>query len=457
MSVVSRLFRGTAANAVGMGISTASQLLSVPVLSTAWGVDGYGTWLMLTTIPAYFALSDLGFATAATSAITMQVAKGARDEALRTIQSLFVLLILLSLAVIAMTAIAIAALPLGMYASWLTENSSVILLLTVYSALVMGSRVALVGFKATGYYARGTLSYDSLGFAETLCCLFAAWRGASFIQCVEVLLLSRALIVVALHLQLRRMVPWLRLGVAHASTQELRKLLKPALAATAIPTALALNLQGILLVVGTVISPQAAAMLAPVRTLSRVAIQFVGAINRATMPELSAATACGHASRTSKIVVLNIASVALFLVPSAIFLAVWGDSLVSLWTHNQIHPSATFIAIIASGMVLHGAWYFTANLLLAFNAHIEVARPIGIIAIATIFLAVPTAHFLGLIGVGVVLLLAEATCFYCVTRAAQHRGLFNLQELAQQFLILPSHIAGVVRIKRAKRASLNEI
>jgi len=52
----------------------------------------------------------------------------------------------------------------------------------------------------------------------------------------------------------------------------------------AMPVALALNFQGMIWIAGSTIGPAAAAVLATVRTASRVIIQLIGIFSRAAMP-----------------------------------------------------------------------------------------------------------------------------------------------------------------------------
>ena len=52
------------------------QLALVPILAAHWGLERYGVWGMLIALPGILLLTDLGFATAATVRMTMQIAKG---------------------------------------------------------------------------------------------------------------------------------------------------------------------------------------------------------------------------------------------------------------------------------------------------------------------------------------------------------------------------------------------
>jgi O-antigen/teichoic acid export membrane protein len=193
----------------------------------------------------------------------------------------------------------------------------------------------------------------------------------------------------------------------------------------AIPSALAINLQGTVLITGMFVSATAAATLASVRTVSRIAIQLIGAINRATMPELSAAGATDRRAATKKIVALNLASVGFILVPGAILFSAVGGRVVSIWTNGQIQPDTSFVLLIALSMVAHGLWYYTSNLMLASNAHTAVTRLLVSVSLASILLAVPAAHVFGLTGVGGILVATEVACLAGVLKVALKSGLIS--------------------------------
>ena len=82
-----RMMRGIAANIYDKSAITIVQLGTIPLLTNAWGAEGYGVWLTLMTIPTFLALSDFGLGTAAGVAITQHVAQGKYEEALEVLQS----------------------------------------------------------------------------------------------------------------------------------------------------------------------------------------------------------------------------------------------------------------------------------------------------------------------------------------------------------------------------------
>lgn len=430
MSIKRRIVNGTLANSAGIAMSAIAQLISVPVLTNAWGAERYGVWLMLTTIPAYFVLSDLGFGSAATSDMTMQIARGESKRARATFQSVWVLVNLVSAVFIVLTVAAVETLSkINSSSEWMNEYGPVLILLAVYSAAALNARVISAGLRATQNYAIGTLLFEGTILIEILSVLAVAVAGYGFALCAAAMLAARSCNVLLLLLSLRRRVPWLRPGLVDASSAELRRLWTPALGAMAIPGVLAVSLQGMVLVAGIIISASAAATVASVRTVSRVAIQMVGVINRATVPELSTATARDQKDALTKIVAVNLASIGLILIPGAILFMLFGAQAVAIWTHGKILPEPSFVHLIAIAMLAHGLWYYTSNLLLASNKHTLVAVPLVVISVGSVFAAIPLAYSHGLVGVGGMIAAAEIVCLVRVLRTAFQLKIIDLAEL----------------------------
>ncbi|TQF33459.1 hypothetical protein [Bradyrhizobium sp. UNPA324] len=430
MTIRRRIVSGTAVNAAALVLSATVQLLSVPVLISNWGVDKYGIWLMLITIPTYFALSDFGFASAATSDMTIHAAKGQRGFVRATFQSVWLLLNAISLGLVGLVAVVAQASSNWRALAWWTNQYGGILVgLVLFCALIMNTRLILGALRATQNYALGTAIHETLAILETCGVLLSAWAGYGFEEAVEVMIALRLLNLGMLYLVLRYNVPWLRLGVAHASITHVKRLLAPSLAAMAVPLALALNVQGMVVVTGLAISASAAATFASVRTVSRVAIQVVGAINRASMPEFSAAGARDNRKSLAKIVGLNLASVVVVLIPGAVLFTLFGSRAVEIWTNNKVHPEPIFVLLIAISMIAHALWYYTSNLLLASNTHGRVAPVLVTVSILSVLAAFPAGATFGLYGIGLALALAEIICLLGVLRAAVNLDLLRMEDL----------------------------
>src|ERR1700744_1686765 len=99
MSLRKRLIAGFWATMLGPFVTLLVQLLGVPLFLHFWGARLYGEWLILSAIPAYLAISDLGFGSVAGNDMAIRIAVGDRRGALETFQSTWVIVIALSLVV----------------------------------------------------------------------------------------------------------------------------------------------------------------------------------------------------------------------------------------------------------------------------------------------------------------------------------------------------------------------
>ncbi|MDC7786711.1 hypothetical protein PQJ75_08250 [Rhodoplanes sp. TEM] len=423
MSLRRRTVDNTVANIVGVGLTALAQLATVPVLSAAWGIAGFGTWLMLATIPTWLALGDFGFGTAATAEMIAAAARGERARVVAVFQSVLLLTLLAAATAVALASPLLVADRLPGLPGWAAAHGPAVAVLVAYAAAALVSRLFLAALRASGHYASATIAFETATCLECLAMLGAALLGADHLGCALVLLGCRAVMTAAFAALLTHRVPDLRPGLAHASAADLRRLLSPAVATLAFPIAFAVNIQGMTLVAGTVLSPVAVAVLEPVRTASRVAIQVTGAVNRATMPEFAAATARGDHAAVRKLVAVNVGVAAGVLLPGAAAFVLLGRTVVEIWSGGRIVPEAGFVLLMGIAMLIHGLWHFTANLLLAVNAHADFARVLVASALVSVAAAVPAAHLFGLDGIAGTVLLSESLCLLGVCHAVDRSGL----------------------------------
>jgi O-antigen/teichoic acid export membrane protein len=409
MTLAADLSRASAANAVGLALGAFGQIASILVMIRAWGASGYGTWLMLTTIPAYLALSDFGFLAASTSDMTARSARGEKDGVNRLFNTLAALVAVVALAIYLLGAAVIWTCLLD--GNWMADHRLVLHLLLLYSGLALISRVSLAALRANGAYAAGTLTYDTLTFAEVMVTLLVVWTKGTFADACFAMIVCRVVNIVLVHVLLKHRVPWLALRPASMSPAELRRLVRPALGGMVISAALAIMLQTSVLITGMVLSPAAAAVFATVRTVSRIPIQCVSIVSRATMPSFASATALSLHGRRQNLLHLNCLLIASILLPSAAILAIVGSAMISWWTGGEIEPSGSLMAAMALGMVAHGGWTVAANLLMATNSHSGFAGILLALAPLSTLLVYLGAVAEGLTGAGVALALGEAACF----------------------------------------------
>lgn len=400
---------------------TVAQLMVPAALIAWWGPTRYGEWLYVAVLPGVLAVADLGFSDAAASQMTMEIARENKVEATRIFQTIFALTLMLCIGII------LAGIPLLLLDHLeigavrldreLLETAFVIV---CYSPMLILSKLFLSVLRAGRYYAESTLIYDAVQFSESIGVLCAAYAGKTFLVCAMVTLVIRATnIVVLIGLIVRRM-GWLSWGFRLFDRNMVRVLLAPALAAMAVPMALAFNFQGTVWVAGSCIGPGAAAILSTVRTASRVVIQIVGVFSRAAMPIYSASVAVKN-ERSRYIIERILRLLLLFLLaPGCILFGIFGRQLVGIWTHGHVDPSPIFVWLMAVAAFLHGCWSFGTNLLVSINRHVKFG--VALVTVSSVFfpLGLLSANLFELNGIAAYLVMLElATLFAFLLLSSQ--------------------------------------
>src|SRR6266700_4560082 len=97
-SIKRRILANFGAGTLGRVLGICVQVVSVPILLHHWGAGLYGEWILLTTIPMYLSMSDIGFGNVAGNEMTMLVVGGRQDEALEVFQSVSLFITSISIA-----------------------------------------------------------------------------------------------------------------------------------------------------------------------------------------------------------------------------------------------------------------------------------------------------------------------------------------------------------------------
>lgn len=349
------------------------QLAAVPVLAHAWGLERYGIWLILFTLPSYLALGDLGFVGAAANDMTHAVAQGRADDARRTYRTLRLALGMTLLALI----MAIAALVFGPARPLLDfaqaaaggQASLIVVILAIYGLVGLYNQLPAAGLRATGNFARGVYCLSLVNFGEAVLALSVAAGGGGLVAVAAAYLAARLVGSIGLGWLMRRHAGWLGAWSWRMSSAELRRLAKPAAAMAVLPGASAISLQGMVAVVGVAAGAAAVPAFTAVRTLTRSAVQLIGIVNHASMPDFTVACATDQAERKADLAALTLMTSLLVLAPAAVGVIALGPLVIHLWTAGAIKPEMTLIAAMAVVMVFHGSWRALGNLILAMNEH----------------------------------------------------------------------------------------
>ncbi|WP_281981763.1 lipopolysaccharide biosynthesis protein [Thalassorhabdomicrobium marinisediminis] len=377
-NIAKRLIKGSGANLAGKVWALATQLLAVPVMTHFWGVDGFGVWLMISTIPTYLALSDFGLGVAASVVMTSAMERGDKETAQKAFQSVWAFLT-------AGTTI-IGALSIVIAWIWLTFTQQaaagpfpvsevfLAICLTVIAALFsLQMSIRKIVFNATHKYALGTALLDGLYFANMLCMLMAIALGAGLVGATTVFLIGRLFCLTVYIALQRHYEPWCKGGLTAASSATLKPLLNPSMGALALTMANSFGLQGVVLTIGWTFGPAAAAVFATTRLLTRIPLQFSGLLVRASLPELTRAQISGKTDLTARLMHINTLSAMAIMIPATIGLVAIGPSVLTYMSDGEMTNDRLSFALLGIAALFSALWTTMGTRLIAVNRQSEFA------------------------------------------------------------------------------------
>jgi len=400
-----RVLAGMGANSVGMVITIGIQLGSLPLFLSIWDTANYGTWLMLSALPAYLSMADVGMVTAAGNQMTM--AMGAGDERLanRVFQSaqVFVACVCIGLAGIVLPLIWWSPWPLGA-----TLDQRLALM-----ALAAGVLVAFFGglceqvFKATHRYALGTMLSNLTRLGEWAGWMFGLMLSGSFAAVALGGLALRIAGTLVCMVIARGGEDSLNWGARQATRDTVRQMVRPAAAFMAFPLANALSIQGVTLLVGTLLGPTVVAVFNTYRTLARTAVQVTAIFSHALWPEFSRLMGQGARAAVQQLAFRSAwlgAGQALLLSGALYLAAPW---LLQAWTHGKIGFDPLAFGILMAYAAVGGLWHVPRVLLMSTNRHGGIAAWSVLVGVLCVALAGLMGQAMQLPGVSGAMLISE--------------------------------------------------
>jgi O-antigen/teichoic acid export membrane protein len=407
-----RLMRGFSATALSPVVTAVVQLVSVPVLLHAWGAAKYGDWLLLSAIPSYLTLSDLGFGNASGSDMSMRVAAGDRKGALETFQSSWVLVTITSFTALLLASVAVWRVP---WQRWLrlttTSNLNAAEIILVFCAYVIAAQqngVAESGYRCDGHFAAGAFWNTMQRLCEAVAGTTVAVMDGSLLAVALTYLGARCVGSLGYALLLRHKSPWLRYGVRHAKLTTIRKMVAPALGFIALPAGTALSLQGFTIVVGASMGPVAVVSFSTLRTLSRLTFQAVSVVTNALWPELSRAFGAGNISLARRLHRHACQASLGVSVLGGVLLWVFGPSIYHVWIRQKVPFDATCFHILLFVAAVNSLWNTSSVISMSVNGHCRIAAIYVGAAIASLGIAWVLIPPLGEAGAALALLAADS-------------------------------------------------
>jgi O-antigen/teichoic acid export membrane protein len=390
---------------------TAIQFIQVPVFLHFWSVPIYGEWLILNSIPTYLAFSNTGFGSVAGNKMTMMVAGGDRESALRVFQSCWWLIAAICSTITVLLSATLYFLPAAQMlkighiseadVKWIIFYLAVSILLSQLEQLLQSA------YRSIGRYPYGTFVKSAMALAAFSCTLVSVALGNGPRTTALVYAVASIVGTIFLTLLVKHDIPWIEFGWRHARFSEVRRLTRPAIAFMGFPIGNALNLQGTLLAVSYALGPVSVVIFSTARTISRGALQMVQMVNSTFEPELTLSYGAKKIDLTRS---LHRRACQLALIVAVVVVAgvmMVGPYVLHSWTGGHVPPSRGLLSILLLAVVVFALWSTSSTLMTSTNQHQKMA----VVYVAATSLTCVACFFFarweGLYGAAAALLISE--------------------------------------------------
>ena len=411
-----RIIAGMGANSFGMAITIVIQLISLPLFLHYWDTSTYGVWLMLSAIPAYLSMADVGMVAAAGNKMTMSMGDGDVIEANRTFQSaqLFMTIVCCSLALI--------VIPLVLWApfSGLSTMDRRIALLALSAGVLLSlfSGLTETLYRSTGRYAVGAVLGNLVRLGEWLGSLLGLMLIGSFAAIALFSLAARLMGTVFFIWYAARGNHGIKLGISLAEKTEVISLVKPAISFMTFPLANALSFQGVTLLVGALFGPSLVAIFNTYRTIARISVQVTAMFSFAIWPEFSRLFGQGGMAAVESLFRRSAIIGVFQAITLSILVFTISPWILDFWTHGHIKFVPDLMLLMLIYAAICGVWHVPRGLLMAINQPMKIAQWSLAVGLLVIVLAWWFGRYWMLNGVAIAMLISELLIALVATRLA---------------------------------------
>ena len=403
-SLKKRIISGLGANAFGQVITIAIQFISVTLFLKYWDISTYGEWLVLTAIPSYLSMADIGVVLVSSNEMTMATGKGAYKKANQIFQSAFAFVLIVFVVLL------LIIIPISIWFPF--PNSSkdyhiAVFILSIGILFSLFNGLSDAVFKATGRYPEGAFYINSLRIIE--------WGGSmvgliivgsfSAVAIYGVTLRIIGIFIIAfLASRGGHGITW---GIKNAGIVEIRKIVKPALSFMMFPVSNALSLQGVTILTGEILGPSTVAIFNTYRTISRVTVQANAIWSHALWAEFSRIFGSGDIGATRSIYRKSFFIGVIISIFLCFFMYIFSPYILSIWTNKKIIFNQELMVFMLLYAVIASIAHVPRTFLLATNQHSNLANWTLVSAVLVIGLSLILGNRMGLIGFCIAMIISE--------------------------------------------------
>lgn len=371
--------KGTKASSLSFSAKIVEQVVLVPIFLLAWSTELYGEWLLISVVPTYFAMSDFGLLQSCSNELARRVNQDSADSIriffkdYTSFLNLIVLFILF-LSIIFITFNSVTnCFNLEKITEQQAKYSVLILVLSVVASLNTNSLAG--AFRANGIihkiiYFRAIVSY--IRVLSIFIVLY--FLEAGVIEVALVILISRLIEYFYATIYVKKFNYFISYNPFRRRRNKMSSHLIMGFQFMLIPLSTSFSLQGVVILIGVLISPSAVAIFSIHRTLARTSTSALQVIIQPLWSEIGLRQEKKHEKQVSDVVItLTRLTFWLSLAVTSLLIGL-GPFIFTVWTKGDVQFLPLLLLMIQLGVISESLWRVVGTVRMGTNRH----RPIAI-------------------------------------------------------------------------------
>ncbi len=390
---IKTIIKNLGANSLAVIINLLFQLIAVPIFLKFWGVDLYGEWLVLTSITAYFSVSDIGLSTVTANEFSINYAQGNYKKCNILLNNNFFFIILIFSIIFLVIALLILNSNITELFHFKIINESIaeigLFLLTSQVFIGMLGNLLNAVYRATEKYANGLMIDNVTRVAENLILIAGVILKLPLLL-VLLFYLSPKILGLFIKFVDSKKYYELDINIKYFSKIEFRRIIIPALSFLSFPVGNAIILQGFTLLISFIMGATAVVLFNTMRTLANFVKMGLNIIGSSIWPEFSLAYGRGDFETMKKMHRYSVGFSFYLSFFSSIFLLIFGRNIYTFWTGSKIDFDFVLFALLLLTLIVSNIWSTSSVVLAATNNH----KTYSIVYLISSFLSIGIAYFI---------------------------------------------------------------
>lgn len=359
--------------AYSQSVTIGAQLLVLPLMLWLWGAEHYGVWLLVSTLPTYLTMSDLGFAQVSGNDMTMRVSRGDIDGAVVVNQTAWLMSACISILLLVVSAAFTLFFPIAPVFNVpprLGEGIGLCAFLLACS-VIFSLTFGVVGsaMRAVGKYWLVTSTHATARACDALLLVGSAAAGGGMVSAAALMLSARVTLFLTasalFYYHNRQFFP----SIVRADRRLLREMITPSLSYMSYTISNSVNIQGTSIIVGILLGPAAVVVVSSIRTLTGMGRMCASVVIHSLEPIFAHLAGVGERETQKKNFQLLIGAALVGCTVYGIGMFVWGEEFLAFWTRGVVFDQGDLFRLMVVSSIFEIIWFTLQTPYVSTNRH----------------------------------------------------------------------------------------